>query len=70
MTQFVLNNGRTKKGKNVMATIRKRRGKWFVEIRKSGYPKIYRTFFEKTDAKKYAKDIETQMDKNIFEDYS
>ena len=40
MTQFVLNNGRTKKGKNVMATIRKRNGKWAVEIRKVGYPNI------------------------------
>ena len=53
-----------------MATIRKWNGKWKVEIRKSGYPKIYRTFFEHKVALKYAKDIETQMDKNIFEDYS
>ena len=53
-----------------MATIRKKHGKWKVEIRKSGYPNIYRTFFEKATALKYAKDIETQMDKNIFEDYS
>ena len=53
-----------------MATIRKWNGKWKVEIRKSGYPKIYRTFFEHKIALKYAKDIETQMDKNIFEDYS
>ena len=53
-----------------MATIRKRKGRWYVEIRKVGYPKVYRTFFEKTTALKFAKDIETQMDKNIFEDYS
>ena len=53
-----------------MATIRKRNGKWAVEVRKVGYPKVYRTFFEKTTALKFAKDIETQMDKNIFEDYS
>ena len=53
-----------------MATIRKWLGKWKVEIRKKGYPKVYRTFFEKTTALKFAKDIETQMDKNIFEDYS
>ena len=25
---------------------------------------------KKTDAKKYAKDIETRMDKNMFEDYT
>ena len=53
-----------------MATIRKKNGKWKVEIRKSGYPNIYRTFFEHKTALKYAKDIKTQMDKNIFEDYS
>jgi integrase len=53
-----------------MATIRKRNGKWAVEVRKVGYPKLHRTFFEKTTALKFAKDIETQMDKNIFEDYS
>ena len=53
-----------------MATLRKRNGKWKVEIRKVGYPKVYRTFFEKTTALKFAKEVETQMDKNIFEDYS
>jgi integrase len=53
-----------------MATIRKRNGKWSVEVRKVGYPKLHRTFFEKKDALKFAKDVETQMDKNQFEDYS
>jgi len=27
-----------------MATIRKRNGKWAVEVRKVGYPKLHRTF--------------------------
>ena len=53
-----------------MATLRKRNGKWKVEIRKVGYPSIHRTFFEKKDALKFAKEVETQMDKNQFEDYS
>ncbi len=30
-----------------MGTIRKRKRKWKVEIRKKGYPKIYKTFYEK-----------------------
>ena len=39
------------------ATIRKWLGKWKVEIRKKGYPKIYRTFFDKNTAHKFVKDI-------------
>ncbi len=58
-----------KRGK--MATIRKRKsGKWQVIIRKKNYPSIVRTFLEKGTASKYARDIETQMDKKIFEDLS
>ena len=53
-----------------MATIRKRNGKWAVEVRKVGYPKLHRTFFEKKDALRFAKEVESQMDKNQFEDYS
>ncbi len=49
-----------------MATIRKRNGKWAVEVRKVGYPKIYRTFIDKTSANKYAREVETSMDKNTF----
>ena len=53
-----------------MGTIRKRRGKWKVEIRKKGYPKVYKTFFEKADADRFVRLTESQMDKNEFEDYS
>ena len=54
-----------------MATIRKiRSGKWFVEIRKQGYPNISKAFLEKSTASKWAREVEMQMDKNIFEDYS
>ena len=54
-----------------MATIRKRKsGKWQVIIRKKNYPTIVRSFLEKGTASKYARDIETQMDKKIFEDLS
>ena len=53
-----------------MATIRKRRGQWAVEVRKVGYPKIYRTFIDKTSARKYAQQVEASMHANTFEDYS
>ncbi len=54
-----------------MATIRKRfSGKFTVEIRKKGYQKQYKTFLCRSDAVKWAKSIESDMDRNIFEDYS
>ena len=50
-----------------MATIRKRQsGKWQVIIRKKNYPPAVRSFIEKSTASKFAKDVETQMDKQIF----
>ena len=52
-----------------MATIRKRQsGKWQVIIRKKNYPSVVRSFLEKSTASKFAKDVETQMDKQIFQD--
>ena len=54
-----------------MATIRKRQsGKWQVIIRKKNYPNVVRSFLEKSTATKFAKDVETQMDKQIFRDLS
>ena len=54
-----------------MATIRKRKsGKWQVIIRKKNYPFVVRSFLEKSTASKFAKDVETQMDKQIFKDLS
>ena len=40
-----------------MATLRKRNGKWKVEIRKVGFPSINRTFLDKTSARKFAQKI-------------
>ena len=51
-----------------MATIRKMRSKWQVIIRKKNYPTVVRSFIEKGTASKFAKDVETQMDKQIFQD--
>ena len=52
-----------------MSVIRKRHsGKWQVIIRKKGYPAIVRSFLEKGIASKWAKTVESQMDRRVFED--
>jgi len=53
-----------------MATLSKRLGKWKVQVRKKGYRAITKTFLNKANALKWAKEVEIQMDKKIFEDYS
>jgi len=53
-----------------MATIRKFKGKWQVQIRKKGYPHVTKSFFEKSSASKYAKEVELQMERQTFEDMS
>ena len=53
-----------------MATIRKRFGKWQVQIRRHNYPQIIKSFKEKSTASKYAREIELKIDKQQFEDYS
>ena len=45
-----------------MATFRKRKSRWDVQIRKSGYPTICRTFSHKTDAQKWAVETERQIE--------
>jgi len=53
-----------------MASYRKKKnGKWEVQVRKKGYGQKCKTFISKEDAKRWAKEIESQMDKQIFEDY-
>ena len=53
-----------------MASIRKRFGKWQVNIRKKGHPAIYKRFHDIKDARKFARTVESQMERNVFEDYS
>jgi integrase len=54
-----------------MATIRKiKSGLWQAIVRKKNYPHICKSFIEKKSASRWAKDIEIQMDKKVFEDYS
>ena len=53
-----------------MAYIRKRLGKYQVEIKRKGYPSVNKTFTDLKDARKFARTIESQMERNVFEDYS
>jgi len=48
-----------------MATIRKFRGKFNVQIRKQGYPSISRTFANLTTAKRWASTTEADMERNL-----
>jgi integrase len=51
-----------------MATIRKLRGKWQAMIRRKFAKPIYKTFTLKEDAHKWARQIETDIEKGIFQD--
>jgi len=51
-----------------MAYIRKRRDSYKVEIRKKGHPHINRSFIDLKTARKFARDIESQMERNVFGD--
>ena len=53
-----------------MAYLRKRFGKWQVAIRKNGHPDIYESFHTLGDARKFARDVESEMERGVFEDYS
>ena len=53
-----------------MATIQLLNKKYKVEIRKKGYPSVTKRFHTLGDARKFAKDVESQMEKGIFEDYT
>jgi integrase len=50
--------------------LRKRKGKWQVEIKKIGFPRKIKTFLDKKIAIKWARDIEMQMERGMFEDYT
>ena len=54
-----------------MSYIRKlKSGKWQVSIRRKNYPNITKTFNEKSLASQYGRDIESKMDRSVFEDYT
>ena len=53
-----------------MAYIKNVKGRFKVEIKKKGFPRFSRTFIRIKDAKQFAKDTESKMERNMFEDYS
>jgi hypothetical protein len=54
-----------------MSYIRKlKSGKWQVCVRRKNYPTITKTFNEKSLASQYGRDIESKMDRSVFEDYT
>lgn len=53
-----------------MATIEKRgTSQWRVKVRKKGYPVLTQTFTKKAFADRWARDVESSMDKGIFIDH-
>lgn len=46
-----------------MATLRARNGKWQVQVRRAGSPVLSRTFHQRTDAQKWARQTEAQVDR-------
>ena len=53
-----------------MATITKVKQKFKVQIRRKGFPAITKRFHDIKDARKFARTIESEMERGVFEDYS
>ena len=53
-----------------MATLRRRMGKWEVRVRRYNNKTISKTFIQKEDANKWARETETQIEKGLYEDLS
>ena len=51
-----------------MATFRKRNGRWNVRIRSNHHRTISKTFLQKEDAIKYARETEAKIQRGLFED--
>ncbi len=47
-----------------MASIRKRNGKWQVQVRRSGYPALSKSFQRKADAVTWARQMEAEADRS------
>lgn len=45
-----------------MATLRNRNGKWHVQVRRTGHPARTRSFLSKSDAQKWARRVEAELD--------
>ena len=53
-----------------MATFRKRLGKWEVRVRRYSNATLSKTFLEKADADKWAREVEVKIEKGLYEDLS
>ena len=70
-THFIRTVFGIRKGKVDMAYIRKiKSGRWLVEVRKKGFPNVNKTFLDLKIARKFGRDVESKMERNVFEDYS
>jgi len=49
-----------------MATFRRRMGKWEVRVRRYNNKTISKTFIQKEDAQRWAREQESKLDKGIF----
>ncbi|CAM8355991.1 XerC Integrase [Candidatus Methylopumilus universalis] len=49
-----------------MATISNRNNKWHVRVRRSGQPTVAKTFLIRTDAEKWARSIEIEIDRGTY----
>ena len=49
-----------------MATLRKRNNRWHVQVRRNGHPSQTKSFLSKTDAHKWVRQVEGEMDKAAF----
>ena len=60
-------NSGTVKGKNIMATIRKKGDlQWHVQIRKKGFPTATKTFTTKSAAQLWSKTVESEMGRGSY----
>jgi integrase len=49
-----------------MASYRQRNGKWQARVIRDGYPDQTKTFVTKVDAEKWARSVESEIDKGVF----
>jgi len=49
-----------------VATLRRRNGQWQVQVRRRGFDPVSKTFQTRQDAAGWARQIESEMDRNVF----
>ena len=49
-----------------MASIRQREGKWQARVRRKGFPDEVRTFPSRQDAERWARSVESDIDKGSY----